>query len=291
MRKIMLIKKISLSIIFIVFVTGCANKQLKQSEPDKYKEMREGTIYRAYQKISIKSMRPIVKEYNLKLAKENKTQSGDVHVHSLLALIWVGALQPKYALSESQYAIERAIEPKDKYTALAVQSLAMHVQGWHGLAKQPYHQSNAIRKKNNFSTRYKNTLLLVNIAGGALAVKEGDISQTISAVNELGIMLDKKWIIKLAESTQSVHRGATTKAISKLDEIKSDPDVSNKTRARISKMQGIIKGGGKNLQSEFGSAVISTVTQEAIKSHDLTTKILAKLPKKYRDKVAKYINR
>lgn len=253
--------------------------------------MREDAIYRAYQKISIKSMRPLVKEYNTKLAKENKTQSGDVHVHSLLALIWIGALQPKYALAESQYALEHAIDPKDRYAALAVQSLAMHEQGWHGLAKHPYNESNTIRKNNNFSTRYKNTLLLVNIAGGALAVKEGDVAQTISAVNELGIMLDKRWIMKLADSTQSLHRGATTKAITKLDEIKSDPDVSNKIRTRISKMQDIIKGGGKNLKSEFGKAVINTVTQEAIKSHDLTAKILGKLPVKYRTKVAKYMNR
>lgn len=288
-----MLNKICLAILFVsvTFVSGCVNKHIKQTEPEQYNEMRQGTLYRAYQKISIKSMRPLVKEYNAKLAKENKTQSGDAHIHSLLALIWVGALQPKYALAEMQYALQHAVEPKDRYAALAVQSLAMHEQGWHMLAKQPYNESNAIRKNNSFSTRYKNTLLLVNIAGGALAVKEGDIAQTISAVNELGVMLNKPWIIKLADSTQSLHRGATTKAVTKLDEIKSDPGVSNKTRKRISKMQNIIKGGGKNIKSDFGKAVISTVTQEAIDSHDLTAKILGKLPVKYRTKIAKHMNK
>ena len=45
-----------------MFMVGCAsNKRL--SETDQYKEMRKATIYKAYQKISIESMRPIVKEY------------------------------------------------------------------------------------------------------------------------------------------------------------------------------------------------------------------------------------
>lgn len=288
----MLKKHISLSIyfIFLMFMVGCAsNKRL--SETDQYKEMREATIYRAYQKISIESMRPIVKEYNKKLTKENKPQAGDVHVHSLLALIWLGAYQPKYALAESQYAVEHAIKPKDRFAALAVQALAMHEQGWHGLATQTSNKSNTIREKNNFSRRYKNSLLLVHVAGGALAVKEGDITQTIITVNEIGLLLNKQWIVKLAQSTQSVHRGAITKAIAILDEIKSDPSVSNKTRKRISKMQEIVKGGGKNMTNEFGKAVINTVAQEAVQDNDLTPKILAKLPKKYRTKITKYINR
>ena len=284
----MIKKYIGLS-IFLMFMVGCASNK-RMSETDQYQEMKKSTIYRAYQKISVESMRPIVKEYNKKLIKENQPQSGDVHVHSLLALIWLGAYQPKYALAESQYAVEHAIEPKDRFAALAVQALAMHQQGWHGLATQPSNESNAIRKTNNFSGRYKNSLLLVHVAGGALAVKEGDITQTITAVNEIGILLNKPWIVKLAQSTQSVHQGAITNAITILDEIKSDPDVSNKNRKRISKMQEIVKGGGKNMTNEFSKAVINAVAQDAIQDNDLTPKVLAKLPKKYRAKVTKYIN-
>jgi len=81
------------------------------------------------------------------------------------------------------------------------------------------------------------------------------------------------------------------KAVTKLAEIKSDPDVSNKSRGRISKMPEILKGGRKNMANEFGQAVINTVAQEVIQSNDLTLKILGKLPEKYRTKVIKCLNR
>ena len=56
-------------------------------------------------------------------------------------------------------------------------------------------------------------------------------------------------------------------------------------------MQEIVKGGGNNMTNEFGKAVINTVAQEAVQDNELTPKIVAKLPKKYRAKVTKYINR
>ena len=163
-------KKSILSLLLIVLaahLSACASS--KKTQADHYKDMQNGTIYKAYQKVSIKAMKPVVKEYNKRLAEENKLQVSEIHVHALLGLIWAGTSQPKFALAEADYAFSQASDPRDRYTALAIQAIAMHEQGWYHLAKHnlKHHkdlrahtlQQFEHRKKNNFEISY--SILLI----------------------------------------------------------------------------------------------------------------------------------
>lgn len=282
--------KQSLLLLFIALLTqlsACASSSKTQA--DHYKDMQNGTIYKAYQKISIKTLQPVVKEYNEKLAEENKAQVGDAHVHALLGLIWVGSSQPRFALAESDYALTQAEDPRDRYTALAIQALAMHEQGWYHLAKQKSTEANALVQAEGFSNRYKNILALVHVSGAALAAIDYNVPHTVSAVREAGVVLEEEWLVEMGDATQDAYDGATSKAITKLEKLKNDPKLSDKERLGVSKVLDVAKAGGKDVSLNMAKAAAEVALDTSIEKNSLTPLLIKELPEKYRRKLAKYL--
>lgn len=98
--------------LFAVIIAGVAAcSTTPKGESDQYNKMRKDAVYKKYQKLSIEAMKPVVREYDKKLAEDNKFQVGNIHLHALLGLIWVVSAQPKFALAETEYAIEQSADP------------------------------------------------------------------------------------------------------------------------------------------------------------------------------------
>lgn len=279
---------VSLLLIFLLAnLSACASS--KKTQTDHYRDMQEGTIYKAYQKVSIKAMKPVVKEYNKKQTEDNKAQVGDAHVHALLGLIWVASSQPRFALAESDYALAQASDPRDRYTAIAIQALAMHEQGWYHLAKLKSTEATALVKMHGFSNRYKNVLVLVHVSGAALAIMDYNVPHTISAVREAGVVLDEKWVVEMGDATQDAYNGATSQAITKLEKLKNDPNLSDKERLGVSKVLDVAKKGGKDVSTNMAKAAAEVLMDTSIEKNSLTPLLLKELPEKYRNKLAKYL--
>lgn len=282
-------QKIIASFLFMVLVaqlSACASS--KKTQADHYRDMQTGTIYRAYQKVSIKAMTPVVDEYNQQRAEENRDQ-GETHVHALLGLIWVSTSQPRFALAEADYALAHASDPRDRYTAVAIQALAMHEQGWYHLAKQKSTEATALIQTHNFSNRYNNILVLVHVTGAALAIMDYNIPHTISAVREAGVVLNEDWVVEVGNATQDAYNGANSQAISKLEKLKNNPELSDKERLGVSKILEVAKAGGKDVSTNMAKAAVEVLMETSIKQDSLTPLILQELPDKYRSKVAKYL--
>jgi len=275
-----------LIIAFIVQVSACATTP--KTEVDHFQDMRKGTVYKTYQKISIKAMQPVVREYGRELAKDNKPQAGEAHVHALLGLIWIASLQPKYALAETEYAIAQASDPRDRYAVLTIQSLAMHEQGWPFLGKQKSVEAKALVQTHGFSNRYNNILALVHVAGSALALQEGNILYVASEVRELGAAVNQPWLVELGDVTEEAYTGTRSKAIAKLEDLKNSPRLSDKEREGVTKVLDAAMTGGNDVGTSVAKAVVSIALDVGIQTNPLTPLVVQKLPEKYRDKLAKY---
>jgi len=166
------IEKIAL-IALLISLSACFSTP--KGDADRYKDMRGSTIFKTYQKLSIKALKPVVKKYNKKLASQNKAQIGDIYVHALLSLIWIASAQPKLALAEAEYALSQAKDPRDRYAALTIKSLALHEKGWHFLAKQHSVEAKLLLDQQGLSNRYNNVLLLAHVGGTLLALKNNEI--------------------------------------------------------------------------------------------------------------------
>lgn len=276
-----------LIIIFVFQLTACATT--KKTEADRYKDMRSGVVYKTYQKASIEAMKPVAKKYNKTLARESKPLSGETHIHGLLSLMWMASGKSKYAIAESEYAVSVASNPADRYAALIVQSLMMHKNGWHNLAKQQSVEARALVNKHGFSNRYDNTLIMVHVVGSALALQEGNIPFVASEVRDLGVATQQDWLVELGDATQDVYGGASSKAISRLDKLKNDPDLSKDERKAVAKVAKAVKAGGKDVSTEVAKAVVSVALVAGIRSSPLTTEVLQSLPEKYQKKLSKYL--
>ena len=272
-------------VIFIVQLSACSTT--KKSEADRFKDMRSGLVYKTYQKASIKAMKPVARKYNKKLVKENKAQSGEAQIHALLSLIWMGSTKFKYALAESEYAVKAANNPEDRYAALTIHSLTMHGLGWHQLAKQQSIEAGVLVKSNDFSNRYNNMLVLVHVVGSALALQEGNIPYIASEVRDLGVLTKRDWLVQLGDATLDVYSGANAKAISRLEKLKSNPDLSAAERKGVASVSKAVEAGGKDASKAVAKAVVLVALDVGIKSSPLTPVVLEKLPEKYRDKLTK----
>lgn len=278
----------ALFLIFLVLQLGaCATT--RKTDDDHYKKMRNSIVYKTYQKASITAMKPVVKKYNKSLAKDNKPQSGATHVHALLSLVWTAASKPKYALAESEYAVKASVDPADRYAALIIQSLTMHKIGWHHLAKKQSVTAKGLVKKHGFSNRYSNTLIMVHVVGSALALQEGNIPYVASEVSDLGVATKQDWLVELGGATQDVYNGASSKAISKLDKLKNNPDLSESERKGVAKAAQAARAGGKDVGKEVAKAVVSVALEAGIKKSSLTPIVIQELPEKYQKKLAKYL--
>ena len=278
----------SLIVVFIVaHLPACASS--KKTQADHYRDMQDGTVYRTYQKVSIKAMKPVVKEYDKQLAKENKAQTGEAHVHALLGLIWVASSQPRFALAESDYVLSQVTNPRDRYAALALQSLAMHEQGWYHLANLKSAEANALIQTQGFSNGYKNVLVLVHVSGAALAIRDNNIPHTISAVRETGVILNEDWLVQMGDATEDAYNGALAKAIQKVEHLKNNSSLSNKERHAANKILEIVKQGGNDVTTRMAKAVVDLAVEQAIMKNPLTSSILHELPEEYRKKLARYL--
>jgi len=271
-------------IFIIVSLSACGTSP--KSEAENYSEMRDSTLYKAYQKVSIEAMKPVVKEYNKKLAEQNKAQVGAAHVHATLALIWIAALQPKYALAETNFAVDQATDPHDRYALLALQSVAMHEEGWPHLAKQNSEQARALIATHGLSNSYSNILTLVHVAGSAMAFMDGNIPYVASEVRELGAVTNQGWLTDLGNATDDVYSGAHDKAINKLEKIKSDPSLSDNERNGVEKVIQTVNAGGKDVVSNTARSVVAVAFYVGIQDNALTPEIVQALPEKYRSKLA-----
>jgi len=283
-------KKFNLSLLLIIFIlqlTGCASSP--KGEEKQYKKLTGGTVYKAYQQVSITAMKPIIKEYDKQLAEENKPQMATVQVHALLGLIWVASLQPDFALAETDYAMESVSDPRDRYAILALASVAMHQQGWHFMAKQKSLEAETLVQLHNLRNRYSNLLLLTHVAGSALALQEGNISYVASEIQEYGKLSNQSWMVQVGEVTQEVYSGAHTQAITKLEKLQADPSLSAIERDGVSRILNAAKSGGKDAPGEVATAAVYLAVDTAIKSNPLTPTLIEKLPKKYQEKLAKYL--
>ena len=272
-----------LTIVIIITLSACGTSP--KSEADHYNEMRDGTTYKVYQKASIEAMKPVVKEYNKQLARDNKPQVGDIHVHALLALIWMAALEPKYSLAETEYVIDKAIDPHDRYAALILQSVAMHAQGWPYLAKQSSAQAKLLVQDNNLSNRYNNMLALVYVAGTALAFQDGNFPYVANEVRELGAVTQQGWLTELGNATDDVYAGAHDKALVKLAKIKDDPALSEQERKGVDKVMQAVAAGGKDVASNTAAAVVKVAFYVGVQDNPLTEQVLQTMPDKYRNKL------
>ena len=283
-------KKTVISLTFIILLahlSACASS--KKTQTDEYRDMQKGTVYRVYQKASIKAMRPVVKEYNQQRAKENKELTGGAHVHALLGLIWISSSQPRFALAEADYALSQARDPRDRYSALAIQALAMHQQGWYHIAKKKSSEATSLIQGNNFSNRYKNILVLVHVTGAALAIMDYNVPHTTSAIREAGVVLNEQWVVDMGDATQDAYNGATSQAISKLEQLKNNSSLSDKERLGIDKVLAAANKGGKDVGTNMAKAAVEVLMDTSIEKDNLTKMVVKELPEKYRKKLTRYL--
>lgn len=277
-----LLKKLLITCaVLIIAACGTTSK----TEADHYNNLRDDPIYKVYQKASIEAMKPVVKEYNKKLAEQNQAQTGETQVHSLLAFLWVTSLQSKYALAEAEYAADSANDVHDRYAALTLQSLALHEEGLPHLAKEKSVLAKSLIQSNNLSHDYNNALTLVYVAGSALALKEGNIPYVANEVRELGVATNQGWLTELGDATNDVYAGAHDKAISKLEHIRSNSDLTDQERAGVDRVLEVVKAGGKDVVSGTANAVVTNVLYVGLQKNALTAQIVEAIPEKYREKL------
>ncbi len=281
---------LKLFLISIVVMQLAACSTSPKSEADMYHDIRKGTVYKAYQKISIAALKPVVKEYDRKLANENKQESAAAHVHLTMSLLWAVMIYPELSLAEAEYALEQSSDPHNRYIALTLQSLALHEEGLHFLARDKSVEAQRLRDANNFSNRYTNLLVLIHVAGSSLAIYEGNITYALSELTYIGAATKKDWIVDLATASQESYNGAQGKAIAKLEKIKSDPDLSDTERDGIAKLIDITRAGGKDVGTNVAKAAVALVVSNTIKSSSVAKQSVDLLPEKYRNKLSGYFN-
>ncbi len=275
--------------IILAFTALTACGTTPKTESDDYNDMRGGTVYRTYQKLSIEAMKPVVKEYNNYLSRQNKSPVGDTHVHALLSLIWIAALEPKYALAESEYALNHAADPRDRYATLLLQSIAMHENGWNYLGKKSSLEARSIIKTANLSNSYDNTRILAHVAGSILAYKEGNIPYVADEIRELGAATNQDWLVKVGDATQDVYQGAHSRALAKLEDVKTNSSLTELERNKLDDVISAVKTGGKNVIVNVAKPVVTLAVITGIQSSPLTGQIIQKLPEEHRNKVNGYI--
>ena len=252
------------------------------SEMDQYDGVRGGTVYKRYQDASAKAMAPIVEEYNERLVKIGKPKIGDSQIHTTLALLWIVAAQSKLALAETELALAQTSDPRERYAAITIQAVAMHEEGWPDLAKQSAIEARKIAEQHRLGEDYANAAVLARAAGGALALVEGNVLFVANETRELGVATDQEWMISLGEATHDAYTGATESAITKLEELKRDPKLSDGDRKGVDKVIGVVRAGGKNMPSDMASAVVQVSLLNVVQRSSLTPQILEQLPKNYR---------
>ena len=275
-----------LLVIALLNLAACASSP--KSEADQYNNLRKSTIYKAYQKVSIEAMKPVVNEYDKQLAKKDRPQVASEQVHALVGLIWIASMQPDFALAETDYAMDSVRDPRDRYAILILQSVAMHQQGWHFLAKQTSLEAKALGQINNLGNNYNNILLLTHIAGSILALQEGNITYVASEIREYGILSNQAWMVDLGDATQQMYTGAHAQAIAKLENMQDNADLSAIERDGVGRVIEAAKAGGKDAPYEVAKAAVYLTADVAIKASPLTPKIIEQLPEKYQKKLAKY---
>ncbi len=273
----------SIILTFITFLTACATSPVTEAE--KYHDVKSGAIYKAYQEVSINALKPVVEEYDKHLAKDNKAQVANTQVHSLLGLIWVASSQPKFALAEADYALAQADDPRDRYAALTIQALAMYGQGWPYLGKSKSVEAKALVKTHGLGNRYNNGIALVHVAGSALALQEGNILFVADEIRALGKATNQAWLTGLGDVTADTYNGVTSKAYAQLDKIKNDSNLSSSERQDVDRVMNVLKAGGKDVATSVAKETVSVAIDNVIEKSSLTSKILDKLPEKYRDKM------
>jgi len=269
--------------LILLLLTACATTP--HTEADQYQQLKSSTVYKAYQKLTIKSLKPIVREYDQYLVKENKPRVAATQVHAMLGLVWIASAQPKFALVESEYAIAQANDPGDRYAALTIQALAMHQKGWPYLAKSRSIEAKALIKKHGLSNRYHNGLAIVYIGGSMLALQEGNILYVADEISALGQATNQSWLVGLGEVVADSYTGATKKAFSRLESIKNNSNLSAKDRRGVEKVLNVLTAGGKDVATSVAKEVVAVGLNNVIKNSSLTSKILKKLPEKYRAKL------
>ncbi len=270
-------------VLFVVLLSACATTPT--SEAEQYRDVKSGTVYNTYQKLSINTLKPVVDEYDKHLSKNNKAQVATTQVHSLLGLIWIVSSQPKLALAESDYAVMQANDPRDKYTALSIQSLAMYAQGWPYLGKAKSEEAKALIKIHSLSNRYNNGLAFVHVVGSAVALQEGNILYVADEIRALGETTSQPWLTGLGDVTADAYNGATAEAFLRLEKIKNDSNLSSNEREDVDKVINVMKAGGKDVGLSVAKETVSIAMNNVIENSSLTPIILEKLPEKYRNKI------
>ena len=278
------------SVITILLFSLSACFSTKKSDADGYEDMRNSKVYKSYKKISIKALNPIVKELNEDLAKKNKNQNGATQVHALLSLVWIATAQPKLALADAEYAEEQATDPRDRYAALTLKALAMHEKGWHFQAKETSLKARALVQQNDLKNRYNNLLLLAHVGGSVLALKDGEIPYVIDEIRSIGLATDQKWLVGVSDASDNALKGASDQAISKLEDLKNRPDLSDKERNGVSKVLEHAKKGGQDVVFNMLKSAVGILLEDTIRNSSLTKNVISKLPKDYRQKLAGYSN-
>ena len=276
-----------LLVMLLTQLAACATSP--KGEADQYKELRNSTIYKTYQKVSSEAMKPVIKEYDKKLAQEQRPQVGAAHVHALLGLIWIAAAQPEYAIAETDTATQSASDPRDRYATLTLQALALHEQGWHFIAKQKSVEAKALVQLHGLSNSYSNVLILTHVAGSALALQEGNITYVAEEVRDLGTLTRQDWMVDLGDATQEAYTGSHARAVAKLEQLQNDASLSTTQREGVAKVLAVATAGGKDMPTEVAKAVVAVAIDEGIRASALTPAILEQLPEKYRDKLARYL--
>jgi len=107
----------------------------------------------------------------------------------------------------------------------------------------------------------------------------------------IGQATNETWLVELSDATQEAYSGATTKAISKLENLQTNSRLSAIERQRVGKVLNAAKTGGQDIGVNMAKAAVSVMLVNVIKKSSLTPLMIDKLPKKYRAKLIRYIDK
>lgn len=244
------------SLMLLLSVSGVV---AAKSERDKYEDLQDGFFYKMYNTLSRETIRGITDVYNIQPPGYEHDTLSRGRVHALLGLMWSMGLDDEYAIADSQLALNKADEMKEKYIAHSIMSLAFYNKGWVSLARE----QSALLKQPEFAgyeQKYEQEALVANLIVGSLAIREGDLATTQHTFSKVAQATDKPWVETLAKTAALSMNGSILDAISSLKALALDPTLTSAEREQV--MSLLAETEQQQGKSELSSADKTSITRQ-----------------------------
>ncbi len=275
-----------LSFLLFLCVGGCASQP--KTEQQKYAKLQDGLKYNSYRKLSKTGLGAAIDTYNFVMEKEGKPEVTKAYVFAMSGFVWSMALQPDFAIADTNTALKRNESDKSKYISLATQSMAFYQKGWDQLGDQYGSEAKALLQGGEVGRKFDKEQQITHLVLGSLAIYNEDTLLAQNSFEQLGEAIDKPWLPDLARAVTGLKKGGVSEPIRLLRGLQNDKHLSSSERALLERMQKEISSmSEKNSSSarSLNSLFTKLAYRTLLESGDDGINKLGKSIRKFHDSV------